>query len=94
MELIDYLRGNRDTLVEFINKECPGLKTQAGDATYLQWIDASDSGIEKPADHFEEKAGLFLSDGAFFGWKDHFRFNFACPRSRMMEGLEKIKKCL
>ncbi len=93
-ELIDYLRSNRDTLVEFINSECPGLKAQINQATYLAWIDASESGIEKPADHFEKEAKLFLSDGAFFGWKDHFRINFACPRSRLMECLEKIKGAL
>ena len=94
LELVDYLRVNRDILVEFINSKCPGLTAQSNEATYLAWIDASDSGLEKPADHFEQKAGLFLSDGAFFGWKDHFRFNFACPRSRMMEGLEKIKAAI
>jgi len=93
-ELIDYLRGSRDILVDFINNECPGLSTRTNDATYLAWIDASESGLAKPADHFEQKAGLFLSDGAFFGWPDHFRFNFACPRSRMLEGLEKIKVAL
>lgn len=94
LELIDYLRGNRDILVEFINNECPGLKTHASDATYLQWIDASESHIEKPSGHFEQHAKLFLSDGAFFGWPDHFRFNFACPRNRMIEGLEKIRAAL
>ena len=94
LELINYLRGNRDTLVDFINSECPGLSTRAGEATYLQWIDACASGIQKPADHFEEKAGLFVSDGAFFGWPNHIRFNFACPRSHMLEGLEKIRGAL
>lgn len=93
-ELIAYLKQNRDILVDFINNECPGLSIKTGDATYLAWINASESGNQKPADHFEAKAGLFLSDGAFFGWPDHFRFNFACPRSRMMEGLEKIKAAL
>jgi cystathionine beta-lyase len=51
-------------------------------------------GVENPAKHFEETAGLFLSDGAFFGWPGFVRFNFGCPRERMMEGLEKIAKAL
>jgi cystathionine beta-lyase len=89
-ELIPYLRNNRDTLVDFIRTRCPGLSIRPGEATYLAWIDASGLGIEKPAEHFEKNAGLFLSDGAFFGWPRHFRFNFGCPRSRMLEGLEKI----
>jgi cystathionine beta-lyase len=89
-ELMDYLRHNRDTLVEFIRGNCPGLSVRPGEATYLAWIDASGLGTDNPALHFEKKAGLFLSDGAYFGWPAHIRFNFGCPRARMLEGLEKI----
>ncbi len=89
-ELMEYLKGNRDTLVEFINTRCPGLSVVAGEATYLAWIDARGMGVENPALHFEKNAGLFLSDGAYFGWPGWIRFNFGCPRARMLEGLEKI----
>ncbi len=93
-QLVAYLKGNRDALVDFINTRCPGLKVTAGEATYLAWIDARGLGVENPARYFEEKAGLFLSDGAYFGWPHHFRFNFGCPRTRMIEGLEKIAAVL
>ena len=89
-ELITYLKQNRDTLVEFITQRCPGLSVKPGNATYLAWIDASAMAQKNPALHFEKNAGLFLSDGAFFGWPQHVRFNFGCPRARMIEGLEKI----
>ena len=89
-ELVSYLKQNRDTLVDFIRNRCPGLSIIPGEATYLAWIDASGLGVENPAQHFEKNAGLFLSDGAFFGWPKHIRFNFGCPRARMLEGLEKI----
>lgn len=89
-ELVTYLKQNRDTLVDFIRNRCPGMSVIPGEATYLAWIDASGLGVENPAQHFEKKAGLFLSDGAYFGWPKHIRFNFGCPRSRMLEGLEKI----
>ena len=89
-----YLKSNRDTLVDFINSRCPGLTVMAGEATYLAWIDARDLGVENPAQHFEEKAGLFLSDGTYFGWPGWFRFNFGCSRTRMLEGLEKIAGAL
>mgnify|MGYP002631556318 CR=1 FL=1 len=94
IELMDYLKTNRDTLVEFINTRCPGLTTAPGEATYLAWIDARGMGVENPAQHLEKKAGLFLSDGAYFGWPGWIRFNFACPRARMLEGLEKIAAAL
>lgn len=89
-ELIDYLTINRDTLVNFINTRCPDLVVHSGEATYLAWIDARAMGVENPAQHFEKHAGLFLSDGTFFGWPGWIRFNFGCPRSRMLEGLEKL----
>ena len=90
LELIAYLKNNRDTLVDFINSRCPGMSALPGDATYLAWIDARGLGVDNPALHFEKKAGLFLSDGAFFGWPGYVRFNFGCQHSRMLEGLEKI----
>ncbi|WP_411827829.1 MalY/PatB family protein [Luteolibacter sp. AS25] len=94
LELIEYLRSNRDELVRFINEECKGLKIHSPDVTYLAWIDARDLGVPNPAKFFEQEAGLFLSDGAPFGWAGYVRFNFACPRSRMLEGLEKMKKAI
>ncbi len=94
LELMNYLRVNRDTLVEFIAARCPGLTISPGEATYLAWIDARGMGVENPAQHFEKNAGLFLSDGAYFGWAGWVRFNFGCPRARMLEGLEKIAGAL
>ena len=93
LALLAYLKGNRDTLVEFIRGRCPDLSIVAGAATYLSWIDARRLGVDNPAEHFERRAGLFLSDGKAFGWPGWFRFNFGCPRARMLEGLEKIRAC-
>ena len=92
--LLAYLKSNRDTLVEFIRSECPDLSVVAGAATYLAWIDARRLGVDNPAEHFEQRAGLFLSDGKAFGWPGWLRFNFGCPRARMLEGLAKIRDCL
>lgn len=94
LELIRYLQTNRDVLVDFIHSRCPGLSVAAGEATYLAWIDARGLGEENPAQFFEKKAGLFLSDGAYFGWPGWIRFNFGCSRTRMLEGLEKIARAI
>jgi cystathionine beta-lyase len=93
-ELIAYLRGNRDALAAFIDRRCHGLSMIPGEATYLAWIDASALGVANPAKWFEESAGIFLSDGSAFGWPQYVRFNFGCPRSRMMQGLEKLATAL
>ena len=93
-ELIAYLEGNRDELVRFVNEECEGLSIRPLEATYLALIDARELGVPNPAKFFEEEAGLFLSDGAPFGWAGYVRFNFACPRARMLEGLGKMKAAI
>jgi len=93
-ELVTYLKSNRDELVRFINEECDGLSIHAPEATYLAWIDARELGVENPTNFFEKEAGLFLSDGAFFGWPGWVRFNFGCSRARMLEGLEKMKAAI
>ena len=93
-ELVAYLAGNRDTLVAFLQNRCPNLTVRPGEATYLAWIDARAMGVENPAQHFEKKAGLFLSDGAYFGWPGWVRFNFGCQRARVLEGLEKMAAVL
>lgn len=94
LELVSYLKTNRDTLVDFIQSRCTGLSVAPGEATYLAWIDARSMGVENPAQHFEKNAGLFLSDGAYFGWPGWIRFNFGCPKARMLDGLEKIAAAL
>ena len=91
--LMKYLKKNRDTLVEFIG-HCPGISVRPGEATYLAWVDAGGLNVENPATYIENKAGLFLSDGAHFGWPQHIRFNFGCPHARMLEGLERMAGAL
>lgn len=92
--LLDQLRRNRDTLVDFIHTRCDPLRVEPCEATYLAWIDATAMTAENPALHFEQHAGLFLSDGAMFGRPRHIRFNFACPEPVMLAGLEKIAAAL
>lgn len=93
-ELLAYLRGNREAFDTFFAERLPSLKPVSAEATYLCWVDATAANLENPAQFFEKNAGLFLSDGAYFGWPQWFRFNIACPRARMIEGLEKIARAL
>jgi cystathionine beta-lyase len=71
----------------------PGLVCIPGEATYLAWIDARDSGIDDPAGFFEQ-AGVGLSDGREFGAPGFVRLNFGCPRSLLEQGLERMRKAL
>ncbi|MDB6079555.1 MAG: pyridoxal phosphate-dependent transferase [Akkermansiaceae bacterium] len=94
LQLIAYLKENRALLDSFLAEKAPQLTVVPGAATYLAWIDARGIGVENPAQYFEKEAGLFVSDGAFFGWPGWIRFNFGCTRARMLEGLEKLVAAL
>jgi cystathionine beta-lyase len=91
--LISYLRGNRDFLVDFVDRELPGVRIEAPiEATYLAWLNVADLGLHTPTKHFEE-AGVGLSDGVPFGSPPgrNVRINFGCPRSTLAEGLARMR---
>lgn len=93
-QLLAYLAENQQVMHAFLKEQAPQLVLNRNEATYLSWIDCRGYGLENPALHFEKEAALFLSDGAFFGVPGHVRFNFGCPRVRMLEGLKKMVKVL
>ena len=92
LALLDYLRGNRD-LVEQELGRIPALRIWHAEATYLSWIDARALPINN-AQEFLEEAGAGLYDGALFGAPGFLRLNFACPRSLLVQALERISRAL
>ncbi len=90
--LLRYLRGNRAVLTEML-AAMPGLDVSPIEATYLAWIDARGIGTENPVALFE-RFGVGLSDGAPFGSPGFVRLNFGCPRSRLIEGLTRMRRAL
>jgi len=93
IELIDYLRGNRDITHKFINEEIPLLSMDNVEATYLAWIDARMLGVPAPV-RFFEKAGVGLSDGRDFHAESYVRLNFGCPRETLLEALDRMKRAV
>jgi len=92
--LLAYLRGNRDLIATFVHDEIPGLIVPRIEATYLAWLDFRPLGIRDPAGLLEEKAGLYLSDGAFFNGPGHARLNFGCPRAALQDALKRIRDAI
>jgi cysteine-S-conjugate beta-lyase len=90
MELIDYLRINRD-IVERKISAIHGLSCAHVEATYLAWIDVRPLGLENPHQFFE-KAGVGLSNGKEFAGDGFLRLNFGCPRSMLEEALERMER--
>jgi cystathionine beta-lyase len=89
-DLLAYLRGNRDLIVDFFKKNIPQIKATHVEATYLMWLDPRELEIANIKQFFE-KAGVGLSDGVDYGRKGYLRFNFGCPRSMLEEGLKRMK---
>jgi cystathionine beta-lyase len=95
-ELLAYLRGNRDYLLDTLAQDLPGVHVAAPiEATYLLWLNVSALGLANPAEHFE-RHGVGLSDGAMFGAAQgtHLRLNFGCPRTTLIEAMRRMKAAL
>ena len=90
--LLDYLRENR-RLVEQQIGSMDGLVMRHVEATYLAWIDARSIDATSPA-RYLEKAGVGLSEGSEFGSPGFVRLNFGCPRSLLMQALERMKQAV
>ncbi|WP_035294188.1 MalY/PatB family protein [Clostridium sp. KNHs214] len=95
-DLIDYLKGNLDFLISFIEKRIPKIKVVKPEGTYLVWVDCSGLNMngEEMREFFVKKVKLGLDDGIMFGEEgEKFqRVNIACPRIILKEALERIEK--
>ena len=97
-QLLEYLEGNRDYLISFINKRIPKLKVVKPEATYLIWIDCRslDMSSKELSKKILEEGNLRISDGHTYGetGEGFIRMNIACPRVLLAEGLERLEKVM
>ena len=93
--LCAYLDGNRCLFDDGVNA-IPGLKSMPMEATYLAWVDFSGTGMtrEEFTARVEKGAKIAANYGPTFGLGgDNFlRFNFATPRARVAEAIERLQK--
>jgi len=94
-EFLEYLEGNIDYAVKYIQDNIPTLKVNNPEATYLLWVDFSKLGKsdDEIAKALVEKGKIALNNGPSFGigGSQFQRINLACPRSMVEEGLSRIK---
>ncbi|WP_099189064.1 MalY/PatB family protein [Tepidibacter mesophilus] len=97
-ELLEYLEGNIDFLIDYIKTNIPQIKVVKPEGTYLVWLDFSDLGLDDNdlSNLIKEKAKVALNGGLAFGpeGKGYQRINLACPRSMVKESLERIKSAV
>ncbi|WP_226897955.1 MalY/PatB family protein [Paraclostridium bifermentans] len=97
-DFIDYLEGNMDFAVDYIEKNMPKLKVRKPQGTYLLWVDFSELGLsdDEVAKFLVENAKVALNNGPSFGigGQGYQRINLACPRSMVEEALTRIKNAI
>ncbi len=96
-ELRQYIYENKQIVREFLSENIPQIKLVNSHATYLLWLDCSALNMPSGelADHIRRSTGLYLSNGAQFGNGEHFlRMNTACPRTLLMDGLNRLNKAV
>ena len=94
-ELLLYLEENYRLASSFIAEHIPEIKVIEPEGTYLLWLDCRGLGLnDKELDSFiKEKAKLLLEPGTIFGTggSGFQRMNIACPRSRLLEALQRLE---
>lgn len=97
-EFLEYIEGNMDFAIKYIEENMPSLKVKKPEGTYLLWVDFSEAGLsdEEVAKALVEKGKVALNNGVAFGvgGKGYQRINLACPRSMVEDGLARIKKAI
>jgi cysteine-S-conjugate beta-lyase len=92
--LLPYLAANRDLFHARIEAAAPGARAMRLDATYLAWVNFSNTGLspEDVAKRVKDRARIFASPGPQFGpgGEAWLRFNFATPRPILIEALARL----
>jgi cystathionine beta-lyase len=109
-QMLDYLQGNVDTLRTFLRERLPRVKAVLPEASYLAWLDFGDYGLshKELCDRFINRARVVMNDGTTFGLPTHaapadgavqpyaccFRLNIGCPRTTLLDALQRIAAAL
>ncbi len=93
--LASYLDGNRRLFDAGVNA-IPGVKSMPLEATYLAWVDFSDTGMA-PAEFIErvaKSAQIAANHGISFGagGETYLRFNLAAPRDQVTEAVARLQR--
>jgi cysteine-S-conjugate beta-lyase len=93
--LVPYLDRNRQTFDAGI-AEIPGLRSMPLQATYLSWVDFTDTGMA-PAEfkkRVEQGARIAANHGDSFGkgGEDFLRFNIAMPHSQIEQVVQRLQE--
>lgn len=91
-----YLAENKRLARAYLGKALPQLRPVPSHGTYLLWLDCGSvtEDAQSLSALLRKKTGLILSPGNVYRGNGarFLRMNLACPRSRMMDGLQRLKR--
>lgn len=95
-QLVAYIKGNYDYMKDYCGRELPGFHLTELQGTYLVWMDCRSSGLksEELEQRLISEAKLWLNAGSMYGneGEGFMRWNIACPRSVLQDGLQRFKE--
>ncbi|NVK93967.1 MULTISPECIES: MalY/PatB family protein [unclassified Bacteroides] len=93
-QLIEYLHANYLYMREFCREHLPEFPVTVLEGTYLVWMDCRKLGL--PSEELErqlmEQGDLWLNAGIMYGMEGEgfMRWNIACPRTTLIDGLTRF----
>lgn len=95
-ELKHYLFANYNYLRAYFDEYLSKFPVMALEGTYLVWVDCSalKQSSEEIVKTLLEKEKLWVNGGSLYGdaGEGFIRINIACPRQRLMDGLERLRR--
>lgn len=95
-QVLEYIGDNINYIKEFCQERLPGIKFIKPEGTYLVWLDFKELGLDKEelTEIIIKKAKVALNEGHFFGDEGtgFQRINVACPRSILVQCMERIER--
>ena len=93
-ELLEYLQGNIDAVIDFVERSMPGVRAVRPQASFLVWLDFRGLGLshDELLERMLKKARLALNDGAMFGHQGtgFMRLNVAKPRVELLKDMARM----
>lgn len=96
-QALAYIEANIDLIISFLEQHLPDIKVMRPEASYLIWLDCSAYGDDDQALYDKLRAAkVELNAGIKYGNEGHLkmRLNVACPKSLLIEGLNRIHSAL
>jgi len=92
--LIEHLDAMRALFGRLLAERLPAVRWTPMEATYLAWLDASGTGVERPAQAALERGRVMVQPGPRFGpgYADHVRVNIGTSAERLRRIVDRLAR--